>query len=226
MKQFFNIKEIKEVIKDMPTGKKIQYIWQYYWIPICAVAFALFMALYLGYHTFFTVKDNWVFILFTNTKEDVGNDSPLWEEYVEYSGYDIKKKKVEFNNNSFFDAAKKGGTNNSYFQAFVAYVESKTLDAVVGSEESLLAIGSSGRFMDLENDACKGIREKYEDRFIYCKPLDEDYEKELVPVAIDLSDTKLMTEYHIYQEGESCVLSIGAYAQHIDAVELFLDMLL
>lgn len=226
MKRLINIEEIKEMTKGMPVGKKLQYIWQYYWIPICAVVLAVFMAFYLGYHAFFTVKDYWLFLLITNTRENVGNDSELWGEYVSYTGYDLKEKKVEFNNNSFFDASTKGGTNNNYYQAFAAYVESKTLDAVIGSRDSMVKIGESGRFLDLDDEKCQNIKEKYEERFIYCVPADEDYEKDLVPIAIDLTDSRLMTEYHVYGEGESCVLAIGAYAQHPDAVEQFLDMIL
>ncbi len=226
MKRFINIEEIKEVTKDMSAIKKLQYIWQYYWIPISAVAFAVFMALYLGYHTFFTVKDNWFFLLITNTRENVGNDSQLWKDYAEFTGYDTREKKIDFNNNSYFDASTTGGMNNNYYQAFVAFVESKKLDAAIGGKDSMLAIGASGRFLDLDLEACQSIKEKYEDRFLYCTPLDEEYGKDFVPVAIDLTDSKLMTKYHVYAKGESCVLAISAYAPHMEAIEKFLDMVI
>lgn len=226
MNMFIDFKEINSVIKDMPTKKKLEYIWHYYWIWICSVIFVIAMTLYLGYHIFFTVGDNWLFLLITNTRESVGNESDLWEEYVHYSGYDIQKKNVDFNNNSFFDASSAGGSNNNYYQAFIAFLDSKTLDAVIGNRESMLAVGESGRFMDLDQDVCSAIKAKYGDRFIYCTPADDDYGKHEVPVAIDLCDSRLMTEYHVYAENESCVLCINAYAPHMDAIELFLDMVL
>lgn len=129
---------------------------------------------------------------------------------------------------SFFDPAAGNVTGNEYYEMFVAHVEAGTLDAVTMEKESLVALGSSGRLIDLHDERCASILEKYGDRLVYCEPYDETYQEEygeaLVPVGIDISDSILMTKYHIYPD--SCVLGIGAYAQHSDAVELFLDYVL
>jgi hypothetical protein len=76
--------------------------------------------------------------------------------------------------------------------------------------------------MDLNSQECAAIREKYADRLIYTEPNNEEYSVEPVPVGIDVSDSLLMTKYHIYG-GENCVLGIGAHTEHLDQVENFLD---
>ena len=59
---------------------------------------------------------------------------------------------------------------------------------------------------------------------MYCIPYDEEYSTEPVPVGIDLSDSSLVTKYHIYED--DCVLGISAYTQRLDAVEQFLAFVL
>ena len=51
----------------------------------------------------------------------------------------MKQKKVEMNASSYFDPSVKGGTNNSYYQMFVAVTEAADLDVLVMGTEGLKA---------------------------------------------------------------------------------------
>lgn len=212
----------KEKVRNIKTFRaKVEYIWQYYYLWIIGIVCAVSLTGYVIYRYNTALKENWFFITFTNTYADVGNHSSLWDGYVEYTGYDTTVKNVEFNNLSYFDCATNNAAGNEYYEVFVAHVEAGTLDAVTMEKESLVALGASGRLMDLNDERCASIMEKYGDRLVYCEPYDEEYELDLVPVGIDISDSILMTEYNIYPD--SCVLGIGSYAQHPEAVEKFLD---
>lgn len=212
----------KEKIRNIETFRaKVEYIWQYYYLWIIGIVSAVLVIGSVVYHYNTALKENWFFITFTNTYAEVGNESRLWDGYVEYTGYDTTVKNVEFNNLSYFDCAANNASGNEYYEVFVAHVEAGTLDAVTMEKQSLEALGASGRLMDLNDERCASIMEKYGDRLVYCEPYDEDYKLDRVPVGIDISDSILMTEYNIYPD--SCVLGIGSYAQHIDAVEQFLD---
>lgn len=212
----------KEKIQNIETFRgKVEYIWQYYYLWIIGIVSAVLIIGSVIYHYNTALKENWFFITFTNTYAEVGNKTRLWDGYVEYTGYDTTVKNVEFNDTSYFDCATNNGAGNEYYEVFVAHVEAGTLDAVTMEKESLEALGASGRLMDLNDERCASIMEKYGDRLVYCEPYDEDYALDQVPVGIDISDSILMTEYNIYPD--SCVLGIGSYAQHIDAVEQFLD---
>jgi hypothetical protein len=215
----------KEKLRSLPSFRaKVEYIWQYYKLWIIGIVCAVSLVSYVSYRYVTTLKENWFFITFTNTYADVGNGSELWKGYVSYSGFDTTVKNVEFNDNSYFDCATGNDTGNEYYQIFVAHVEAKTLDAVTMEKDSLVALGASGRLLDLNDPSCASIVEKYGDRLVYCEPYDEEYGSDEVPVGIDISDSILMTKYNIYPD--NCVLGIGAYAEHLDAVEEFLDYIL
>lgn len=105
----------------------------------------------------------------------------------------------------------------------IAYMEAGALDVLIMEEDRLQAIGASGRLMDLESEQVRTIYKRYEDRLVYCKPLEEDYGKEYVPIGIDLSGTVLTGEDGAYIDG--AVLGINALAPHPERVEIFLSYL-
>ena len=127
------------------------------------------------------------------------------------------------NSASWFDPTVQGGTNNSYYQAFVALSESGDLDVLVMGKDGLAGIGRSGRLLDLNDEKCAGIRSKYGERIVTCEPYDEEYSTEPVPVGIDVSDSLLVTKYHLY-DGD-CVLGINAYTERLESVEMFLEFI-
>jgi hypothetical protein len=220
LKAWYQQERVK--VRNLDSNKaKAEYIWQYYKLWIIGIACAIFLIVYMIYRWQTTLTENWFFITYTNTYAEVGDGSELWDGYVDYTGYDTTVKNVEFNNISYFDCATNNATGNEYYEVFVAHVDAGTLDAVTMEEDSLVALGASGRLMDLNDARCSSILEKYGDRLIYCEPYDEEYELDKVPVGIDVSDSILMTKYNIYPD--NCVLGIGANAEHLDAVEQFLD---
>lgn len=213
--------DAKKQVAEIDGWKaKLEYIWQYYYLWIIGVVAAVAFLSFAIHQFFFTVKENWFYITFNNTYAEIGDHSELWKGYVEYTGYDLKQANVIFNNVSFFDY-KDGVTGNTYFESFVAYTETGTLDAITMEADSLIALGETGRLIDLDSEACASIKEKYGDRFLYCEPFDEDYGSDQVAVAIDISDSILMTKYNIYPN--NCAIGIGAASKHLEAVEAFLD---
>ena len=214
----------KEKLRGMTSRQKMNYIWTYYWLWILGIVCAVSILGYMIYRAAFSVKDYWFYGMFANTMEDGGNGSQLWKDFVAYADYDTRQKKVEMNAASYFDPSVAGGTNNSYFQAFVALCEAGDLDVLVMGKEGLEGIGSSGRLLDLEDERIRELVKPYEDRLIYCLPYDEEYSTDPVPVGIDISDSLLVSRYHLY-EGD-CALGISAYTQRTDSVFTFLEFLL
>lgn len=214
-------KNEKEKLQGKTLRQKLGYIWDYYhlWIIglVCLICFGAFVI----HQARTALKDHWFYLTITNTREDVGTNSDFWKGYVGYSGYDITQKMVEFNDEIYFDYSKNRAAGNKYYEVFVATVDSGVLDAVTMEPAELSSLGESGRLMDLQDERCKTIYEKYKDRLIYSIPYDKEYSTEPVPVGIDISDSILMSEYHIYADG--CALGIGAQSSNIEAVEKFLD---
>jgi len=214
----------KRKIAYLDRWGKIRYILNYYWLWILGVGGGLFLLIYISYHALFAVKDYWFYGIFANTMADAGNGSALWHDFTEYARFDTRLKKVEMNARAYFDPSVQGGTNNSYYQMFVAVTEAKDLDVLVMGTEGLQAVGSTGRLLDLSAEEAAPIMEKYADRLVWCDPYDEEYTAGQVPIGLDISDSLLVTKYHLYDE--DCALGLGAYTQRPESAQIFLEFIL
>ena len=213
----------REKIGRLSPKAAAEYIWQYYklWIigAVCLVSLVIFSVHQYRHN----VGEHWLYLSFVNTRAQVGDGSELWQGFVEKTGYDLTKAGVTFNNEAWFDYADNHASGNTYYQIFVGFIDSGILDAATMTPEALEEFGKTGRLLDWNREECASLREKYGDRLIYALPIDTEYSTQPVPIGIDISDSILMTEYHIYPEEEGCALGIGAFSQHLEAVEAFLD---
>ena len=202
--------------------EKIRYIWMYFKIPIIAIVFVLAFGTFLVIRIATNIPDNWLMVTFSNTTVQAGTGSQLWQDFTAYADYDLTQKKVEFNAESYFDYTKNQGSGNAYYNAFVTLADAGEIDAITMEPASLAALGQSGRLFDLNDERCADIKAAYGDRFIYYTPLDEDgKELEPIPVGIDISDSLLVTKYHVYADG--CALGVGAHSENIKEVLDFLN---
>ncbi|MBQ1898992.1 MAG: hypothetical protein II163_07490 [Ruminococcus sp.] len=217
--------EEKEKLKRLPFKEKIRYIWTYFWIPIVAILFVLIFGTFLIVRISTNIPDNWLMVTFANTTAQAGTGSQLWEDFTEHTGYDLKQKKVEFNAESYFDYLKDQAKGNAYYNAFVTLADVGELDAITMESASLAALGQSGRLFDLNDEKCADLKAKYADRFVYYTPTDENgKELDPIPVGIDISDSLLVTKYHLYVD--SCALGVGAHSENIKEVGDFLSFVL
>ncbi len=211
--------EERAKVKNLPSEKRMPYIWSYYRLWIIGILVFAFVLVWGVHHYFTTEPDYWFFACFANTRADIGDGSEFWQDYADYAGYDLAEKNLEFNAQVFVDPA--GYTaGNQYYQLLIAYLDSGTLDVLVMGREDLQAMGRSGRLMDLEDPRMQAILEQYQDRLIWAEPLDEEYGKDLVPVGIDLSGSILDEAYP-----EGAALGINAKVPHPAEVETFLSYL-
>ena len=197
--------DIKSNTRGMSRKERLGYIFAYYWLHIFGAVFAVFFIIYFLTHFLFGIKENWIYVTFTNVLTSDEGVNALRDDFIEYTGYDLKEKNVVFNANSYFDATTVQGTNNSYFQAFVAMIEAGDLDAVIGTKDNIAAVGASGRLKDLSSEEMRELFASYSDRFVYCTPIDEEYSEDEVPVGIDISDSSIAGEYTITPSGAEAV---------------------
>ena len=213
----------REKLRPLSRRAKAEYVWQYYKLWIIALVSVLGLSVYITVHRLTVPSDNWLYITFANTYADAaGNRSALWRGFADASGYDTTEKNIYFNNSCYFDPS--DTRYNAYYTYFVAYVEAGTLDAIIMERDDLETLGARGRLLDLTMEAADGLAEKYAERLLYAVPANEEYGTDSVPIGIDLSDTCLVTEFHIYDE--TCALGVSANCPHIDALERFLEYVL
>lgn len=215
---------MRKKLRDIPgTQEKLQYIWDYYKLWIIGILAAIIVAVYLISRLNAARADYDFYLILANTMEDAGTGSSLYNGYMDYAGFDPAGSNVFFNNQIYFDFLL-NTTGNTYFDTFIVYAEAGTLDAITMEKESLIALGQTGRLMDLNAEAAASIRAKYEDRLLYFEGQDENGDPVAYPVGIDVSDSILMTRYHLY--GRSCALGLGYLSEHPEATEKFLDYIL
>ena len=97
------------------------------------------------------------------------------------------------------------------------------LDLLIMEKEDLQAIGSTGRLLDLEGEHFL-LDQHWKDRLIYCENTASDYEKSLVPVAVDLTGSFLTEAEGPYPEG--CAVSLSAFSSRPEELERFLNFFL
>lgn len=214
----------REKLAVMSRKSRIRYIWTYYHLWIIGILSLLIFIIWFTIHTLTGVKGYWLYAVFSNTRAQVGTGSEMWKDFVAYSGYDTKEHNVEFIASSYFDYTKDAAYGNVYYESFVALSDVGTLDVITMEADSISALGQSGRLLDLHSDSCADLAKKYEDRLIYYYPPEDAEYNEPIAVGFDISDSKLVTEYGLYEE--SCGIAIGAYSQNIEAIKVFLDFVL
>lgn len=216
-------KEKKKIQDIQGLQEKLLYIWDYYKLWIIGIAAAALVAVYLLTRLHAARADYDFYLMLANTMEDVGTGSSLWKGYLEHADLDPAQSHVVFNNQIYFDFLL-NTTGNTYFDSFIVFAETGSLDGITMQKDSLVALGQTGRLMDLNSDEAASLKERYEERFLYFETEDEDGNLVSYPVGIDISDSILMTDYHLY--ADSCALGLGYQSQHIEAVMQFLDYIL
>lgn len=217
--------EERAKIRGMSFQKAAKYIWHYYWLYICGIVGAIAAIIYLLVLLFRGSPEYYLFAVFANTRARAGNNSQLWRDFTQYAGWDLSEKDVEFNAAIYFRYTDNQARGNTYYNSFVTFADTGTLDLITTDVEELAALGQSGRLLDWDLERCAALREKYADRLIWYEPGELDFENTgPIPVGIDVSDSLLISKYGLYPE--SCALGIGATSERLDAVAVFLDFIL
>ena len=213
------IKQELEKIKGMPIKKVLNYIWDYYKIPLISISILIgligyFMSIFLR-----PVQETAGAVAFVNFYEDITENSSFYQTFMEqYKEMPIESTLI-FDNHYFFNLEKEADYKNSYYQKLTAYLEAGTVDVVICEEENLMGIAKSGRFLDLSDERVEKIYREYQKQIVYLS-----FEGEKIPIGIDVSDSPVLTGVNGYQK--KCYLAISSNASHLEFVENFLQYLL
>ena len=219
LKQWY--RDEREKLAEYSLYDRLRYVWQYYKLWIIGIAFAVSFCTYVIW-TYVSVPGEIHFYgIFSNTYAPLGQGSTFYRQFVDYAGYDLSEGIVELDASNY---CKPSGrvTGNTYYEKLISMLDGKVDDVWVAEAEDVIAVGETGRLMDLGSEMRPGMQ-KYADRFVYCTPLRETYSTEPVPIGIDLSGTVLTGEYSAYPNG--AVLGVNAYTERLDQVYVFLEFL-
>jgi hypothetical protein len=216
-------KEERAKLSEMSFKKAVKYIWQYYWIFILGFIGIVWLAVFAVNRLITGVPEYWLYASLANSTVSSANVSRLRDDFAAYTGWDMKKKRIELSTSMYFDYNRNQARGNEYYNTFVALTDSGTLDLITMYPEQLAPLGESGRLLDWNLESCDALREKYADRLIWYQPPEDAEETDPVPVGIDISDSLLVTKYGIYPE--SAALGIAAGTIRLDAIAEFLEFI-
>ena len=211
-------------LSTMDRAKAAEYIWQYYKLWIIGIVSAVCIGAYLLTLSLTKPKENWLYVVFANVPPAsvLEEDEELYQAYAEYAGFDLTEKNLVFDTNCYCKPSEKTYGNN-YYNKMIALMDGGVLDLLVMEKEDLQAIGVTGRLMDLESEKYR-LDPKWTDRLIYCENTAKDYEKTLVPIAVDLSGSFLTEADGPYPEG--CAVSISSLSSRPEELDQFLTFFL
>lgn len=216
-----DMNEEKERLSRMTWEQKKEHIWEYYKIPIIAVA--VLIAAVIGIVYMFRLNDyeNVLYTVVTDggiqgmdKKED-----RLTTEFTEYLGIDGKKERVYFDNNYTLTYTN-SVDQDPYISAekIMTQIAAGSIDALITDKSNLRGFSTTDEsaFIDLTTCLTDEEFNKVSDYVIYYK-LSDGTE---LPVALDLTATRLVTDMGLSVKNPC--FAIVRSSTHIDNATAFI----
>lgn len=142
---------------DMPPRKRLQYIWDYYKVPLAAGAVILYIILYIGWR-YLTRQDLVLYGALVNVQisEEVRNrfeDFPQSEAFAQNVSEPTRRSAVDLAENLFL-ISDAGSDYHEYVYAsrlkILASIEAGKLDLVIGDAQAIEAFAGQGFLLPLD----------------------------------------------------------------------------
>lgn len=217
-------KKEREEMKNAPLGKKLQYVWNYYWVQILIVVGLIL-----------TIAG--VFFVVTNKKEPVLNgiyvncykadyvNGELIADFIEEQDIDLKNQEIYFVTDLTYrldDGMTSSTTNKQTTQALTIYHESGTMDFVVGQKEVMEELALKNYFADLADILTEEQYQALEPYFISFP----NSKGEQVPVLVDMSKSEILKEGFEDEAKDSLVFGVVIGAPHKEMVGKYMEYLM
>lgn len=192
--------EHKTKFKDLSFKGKIDYIWDYYKIPITAVILILiFIVSFI--HEKQSQKDSVLDVLCVNSQSDA-DTTDVMNKFLSDNGYDTSKSQITLNQNIMLDI--NNSTDYSQIAALTAYYNAGEYDISIQDKDTFDHFAPGGVYADLRDYLSDDILEKYKDSILY---ISDENSSEKYPCGISLSSDNctLLQKTNLY---DSCILSI------------------
>lgn len=215
--------EKKTSIKDLKGKARIEYIWDYYKLPIlvviCVIAFIIYTIV-----NFVTYKETALEIFMINTtNQNTEEIAASTDEFFQQEGLSGKDEEI-FIDTSIFFSEYMGDSTNYYSN------RSLTVKFAVGGGDILFApdyvfnnYAGSGAMMPLTDVLTDDELEQYKDILVYTT---EEESGETYPCGVALTDNKWLLTHHFYPEGETLYLGIGYNSKSPDTARDFFHYIL
>lgn len=215
--------EKKTSIKDLKGKARIEYIWDYYKLPILAVICVIAFIIYMIVH-FVTYKETALEIFMVNTtNQNTEEVAASTDEFFQQEGLSGKDEEI-FIDTSIQFSEDMGDSANYYSN------QSLTVKFAVGGGDILFApdyvfntYAASSAMIPLTDILTDDELDQYKDILVYTT---EEESGETYPCGVALTDNEWLLTYHFYPEGETLYLGIGYNSKSPETARNFFHYIL
>ncbi|MBQ3477358.1 MAG: hypothetical protein IJH25_04205, partial [Clostridia bacterium] len=158
------VRDEREKLRGYGPRDRLKYVWQYYRLWIIGIGFVVCFAAYALWNYFTVPGDIHFYGIFSNTYARLGQGSDFYNGFVEAAGYDLSTGVVEIDCTNYCKPSGRA-TGNTYYEKLISMLDGKVDDIWVAEAEDVIAIGETGRLMDL--NTTEALKEKYSAQFVY-----------------------------------------------------------
>lgn len=139
-------------LRSLQGAKKIQYIWDYYKLPLVLLGISLYIIIYISYRHL-TYKDTVLYIALVNVYTGEALTEQLETGFLEVSGIDTSKNKLHIYSGLYLT----DDENNAYHEytyasrmKILASIDGELLDVVLMNKEAFDAFAQNGYLCNLD----------------------------------------------------------------------------
>lgn len=214
--------EAKTNFKALSAKAKIEYIWDYYKLPIFTVIAVISLIIYTIHH-YATYRKPLLNVIMINTDSSSDSAADGFDEFLDAYGYDSKEYPISLSSSFYFsesDSAEAVSLSYTSRQALTALIAAGSQDLFFGTGDVYLNYANQGALSDLSAVLSAELLDSYKDRLVYTTA---DSEMASYPCAIELTDNAWLTKYNYY---DTCYFGIFYQNQNLNACKEFAEFLL
>lgn len=161
------INNTKKVLKEGTASQKLEYIWDYYKLPILLFLVAI---LFIGsfVHAKVTAKEYILQGMFLNSIAEVDTVDRFEQDYLANCPIDLSKEDVFFDTSIYYSTDNNTDTTSyQSIQLINARIAAGEIDFMVAENSILTGFSYNGYFYDLSEVLSEEQFQKYEPYFLY-----------------------------------------------------------
>ncbi len=146
-----------EKLKTLKGKKKIQYIWDYYKLPLVILGILLYIFGYISYNRF-SYKDTILYMALVNVNAGETLTKELSTDFLDYQNLNPSKNKLELYTGLYLTDNEQSDYYPYTYASrikILATIDGKLLDVVLMNKEAFDAFSQNGYLYDLEELLCQ-----------------------------------------------------------------------
>ncbi len=224
-------------LKDMTFKKKVEYIWEYYKIPIIGVIAAIvFICVFIRDYRV-NKRPMYLDAVIINSDIAYNESEPLKNDYIKYAGVDTDTYNLSIDTGFLISESSMDQMSVANMQKIMALFAAGSVDVLLGPDSIMDSYGAQSAYMDINSVLPDDLKKQLSDagyELYYTTVYEEDENGELkpgetYPAGIYLDDSGYLNGLGAFAsqkaDGKRPVFAFASCAVNTDNAIKFLRML-